>query len=138
GYSSNVALMDGKFHPDDEWLRETINLELPDVFKRLFGFFDYKYSCNLIVTSKFEYQYVSIFSAKEKGNKIFENKRSHGGLYRIESVVPLIIAGPRAKNGSIIQMGRNIDVLPTILSVIGKKIDPEDFDGKILEGVFDD
>ncbi|MHA1372249.1 MAG: alkaline phosphatase family protein, partial [Promethearchaeota archaeon] len=85
-----------------EWLEKTYDKELPDMFHRLYGFFDCRYAPNLVVTSEFKYQFCSVYDVVKKKENVLESVQSHGGLYAIESVVPLTLAGPGVKKGGVI------------------------------------
>ena len=82
-----------------EWLEKTIKLEIPDVFHRLFGFFDCIYTPNISITSEKKFQY---FSTYNPINKIYKNRQSHDGLYSVESIVPFTISGPGIVKGTIL------------------------------------
>ncbi|MHA1294084.1 MAG: alkaline phosphatase family protein [Promethearchaeota archaeon] len=131
-YYNKLDIEYEKFFSHNFWLEKTIIHDLPDIFHRLFGFFDCIYAPNFIITSELNYHFISIDKLTKKGNKAISDIQTHDGLYKIESVVPLTISGPGIKKGSEIMFGRNIDILPTVLKALGVEYDKEKIDGEIL------
>ena len=113
-------------------MEKTINHDLPDVPHRLFGFFDCKFAPNFVVTSAYDYHFLSIQKLARKKEKLLKDSQTHDGLFRIESVVPLTLAGPGIKKGAEISMGRNIDILPTLLKLLNIDYDKGTIDGNVL------
>ena len=112
-----------------EWLEITYKLEYPDLFHRLFGLFDCIHAPNMIVIPKEKYNFFKFGDLRELRHQMM-NFQSHDGPYRVESLVPLIMAGPGIKKGYEVPFGRNIDLLPTILNAAGVPFDPELMDGR--------
>jgi len=134
GYQKeNTGLEYGKPYSHEKWLESTIKLELPDVPKRLFGFFDCVYAPNMAVTSEFDWHFWSVYDVAEKKKKALKNHQNHDGLYYCESIVPLTFSGPDFKDGAEITLGRNADVVPTILDAMGIEFDEHEVDGKPLD-----
>ncbi|MHA1342197.1 MAG: alkaline phosphatase family protein [Promethearchaeota archaeon] len=131
---NEVDIEYGKKYTPYEILQMTYQHELPDVFHRLFGFFDAIYAPNFLITSEFSYHFFSIYGNL---NKILLKAQNHDGLYKIESIVPLTFAGKGVKKGIQISFARNVDVLPTILKVMNIEIQDNEnyFDGKIISDV---
>lgn len=115
-------------HSHQWWLAQTMQLRYPDVFHRLFGFFDCIHAPNLVITSALDYQFMPI----DKWDNYFPKVQNHDGLNAIESVVPLTLAGPGVKKGIELKVGRNIDVLPTLLKLLGIEYKTTELDGEIL------
>jgi hypothetical protein len=128
----NIGIPYGETLSHQIWLEKTIKHDLPDIPHRLFGFFDCKYAPNFVVTSSYDYHFLSIQKLARKKEKLLKDFQTHDGLFHIESVVPLTLAGPGIKKGAEISMGRNIDILPTLLKVLGIDYDPTRIDGEIL------
>ena len=126
-----------EFYPHQSWLEKTISLEFPDVFHRMFGFFDCRYAPNIAFTSEFDWHFMDVYGIAHSKQKAFQNVQSHDGLYRVESVVPSTFAGPGVKKGGEIKFGRNIDVLPTMLKLLDVDYDEAGLDGKVLEDVLE-
>ncbi len=129
----NISLEYDTYYPQRKWLEATLKHELPDVFFRMFGFFDSIYAPNFVVTSEFTYHFWSLYEILHKKQKALKNHQNHDGLYSCESVVPLTLAGPDFKDAGEIPMGRNPDVLPTILQAMGRSYREDEIDGKALE-----
>jgi predicted AlkP superfamily pyrophosphatase or phosphodiesterase len=110
-------------------LELTIKHELPDVFNRVFAPFDSKHAPNCMITSAYEYHFWSQHTTFE--NEL-RNVQTHGGIFGVESIVPVTFAGPGFKNGFEIPFGRNVDVLPTLLKCLNKEYDPDKIDGEPL------
>ena len=56
-----------------------------------------------------------------------------GGTHRLQGV--LMVKGPAIKKGASVQGARLIDMAPTLLHLLGQKIDP-DMDGRVLVDMF--
>ncbi|MBD3354253.1 MAG: hypothetical protein GF364_22415 [Candidatus Lokiarchaeota archaeon] len=121
-----------KFYSQHKWLELTYQHRLPDVFHRLFGFFDCKYAPNFVLTSDFNYHF---FNQYDRLEEMMLKVQSHDGLYKVESKVPVTFAGPGIKKGAIIDYGRNVDVLPTLLEIMGINFNKDRLDGEILDDV---
>ncbi|MGV9198934.1 MAG: alkaline phosphatase family protein [Promethearchaeia archaeon] len=126
----NLGLNYGTFYSKQEWLKHTVDHQLPDVFHRLFGFFDCIHAPNFVITSAYDYRFVNVNQIMNKKEKAIQNIQSHGGIYQVESIVPVTIAGAGIKENYEIEYGRNVDILPTLLEVLGV-----DFDKKLVDGV---
>ena len=55
----------------------------------------------------------------------------HGALSRVETVVPLVFAGPGVRTGRLFA-ARTLDLTPTLLSYLGVPFDPSEMDGRSL------
>jgi len=134
---NSIGLEYGKPYPQKIWLEKTIAHNLPDFPHRLYGFFDSIYAPNFAITSSYEYHFLSLHKVGRKKEKLLKDYQTHGGLFREESVVPLTIAGPGIKKGFEIPLGRNIDILPTLLKALDLKFDKDKIDGSVLEEAFE-
>lgn len=56
----------------------------------------------------------------------------HGGLSRVEAVVPLVFAGPGVRIGHV-AAARTLDLTPTVLSYLGVPYEPGEMDGRSLK-----
>ncbi|HUY00271.1 MAG TPA: alkaline phosphatase family protein [Candidatus Deferrimicrobium sp.] len=123
GYLNNPKmdnLIDGAFHSFTEWsavLPETNYPTLVDQIPRLFD-------CETMGDVLFMGKEGASFTAKEKGG-------THDTGVFICSRVPLIIAGPSIKHGTI-ATARTVDIVPTLLSLLKKPVDFSEFDGRVL------
>ncbi len=128
-----INLEYNKLYSHYEWLEKTLNHDLPDIPHRLFGFFDGIHAPNLVVTSDLTWHFLSVNKLANKKENMLKDAQTHDGLYQIESIVPLTLSGPGIKKGAEISMGRNIDILPTILKALNIEFDADKLDGQILE-----
>lgn len=124
--------IDGKVLSNKEWLELTLDHQLPDVFHRLYGFFDCIHAPNFVITSALEYHFLSVYKVMSKKDKAFQDYQTHDGLFKVESIVPLTLSGPGIKKGAEIPHGRNIDILPTLLEALGVEYDGSKLDGEPL------
>jgi type I phosphodiesterase/nucleotide pyrophosphatase len=134
---SKTGLNFEEFYNHREWLAKTITHELPDIFHRLYGFFDCVYAPNFIVTSHKDYHFWKMEAVARKKEKAMANIQTHDGLYTMESIIPATFSGPGIKKGGEISIGRNIDVLPTLLKALDVDFNPEEMDGIVLEEIFE-
>ncbi len=133
----NIDINYGEFYSQLDWLKKTLKHELPDIPHRLFGFFDCIHAPNFVITSDYNYHFLSSHKFARKKEKLIGDYQTHDGLFGIESVVPLTIAGPGIKKGFEIPYGRNIDILPTLLKTLEIEYDPKNIDGKPILDVFE-
>ena len=113
-----AKLMDGNYHASSEWLNATCDLAQPDVVAQLPSLFESPCSGDLFLVAADEWDFEEV------------NKSSHGGFLKGEMQVPLVIAGPRIRKGTIGKV-RIVDVMPTILEYLGRgdRIGGLDLDG---------
>ncbi len=124
GYASKpqaAALMDGQHHDAEAWLRATLDTDRPDVVVQLAELNDSPRSGDIVLFSADGWD----FSRVEVGG--------HGGLLRHEIVVPWIWAGPGLPAGTTIKGARTVDLMPTMLDLIGRsEAIPAGLDGSSL------
>lgn len=108
------------FRSAADWLALTAHTEYPDLVVQLPEFFDATRAPDVYVSPR---PGVGFREARLAG---------HGGLSRLETVVPLIFAGPRVAPGRI-RVARTIDLAPTILSYLGIPYDAAAMDGDDLK-----
>lgn len=109
GYRSDpraAKLMDGDYHPSREWLNATCDLSQADVVAQLPSLFESPCAGDLFVVAADEWDFEEV------------NMSSHGGFLKGEMQVPLVIAGPRIRKGTIGTV-RIVDIMPTILDYLG-------------------
>ena len=117
-------LLDGSFHHADEWLKATYLSEYPDAMVQLFQAFD--------VESRAPDLYLSATPYISIGDLVDGTSASkHGGLTREESWTTVAFNGTGLLPMTV-QMARNIDVVPTMLYLLGQPYDPEKLDGKVI------
>ena len=117
-------LMDGSFHHADEWLKATYLSEYPDAIVQLFQAFD--------VESRAPDLYLSATPYISIGDLVDGTSKSkHGGLTKEESWATVAFNGTGLWPMTV-EMARNVDVVPTMLYLLGQPYDPEKLDGKVI------
>lgn len=101
------ALADGELHPSSAWLDATAALDHPDVVPQLGELFSSRRIGDMVLFAAPGWD----FSPDYAGG--------HGGLERDEMVVPILVAGPGIPAGRRIHAGRLVDLVPTILDLMG-------------------
>src|SRR5271157_4991533 len=127
-------LADGQFHSHLEWLRGTYLATYPNVPEHMFGFFNNENAPTLIVTAKSGWVFTHP-EDPEDHTAIYVNQ--HDGEYRYEVSTPLIFGGAGVKQGVEIDVCQNVDMLPTMLKLLGIKFAPGDFHGRALDEFLD-
>ena len=120
GYAGTVPtdMLSGKDYPSRAWFEATADTEFPDLLPQILTYFDAERVPDLLV-----------FAAPgwDLGHKW---KAGHGGLRPAEMHVPLILAGPGVPKGQL-PTARAVDILPTIMELLGKKTD-NNLDGQSI------
>lgn len=128
GYAADpevAPLVDGRFHHADEWQRRTFLTEYPDGPVMLYQPFDDAVRAPDLYLSAAPY--VSIGDAVD-GEK---SASKHGGLTKEESWATLAFHGTGLTPGTI-RTARNLDMVPTMLHLLGQRFDPDGVDGRVL------
>ncbi len=112
------ALLNGKPATSREWLRATVGTDYPDLPAQILAYFRAKRAGD-----------IALFAAPGWDfNRT--NRAGHGGLRSVDMFVPLLLAGPGVPKGRI-SIARTVDVLPTLLQLLGKAV-PPNLDGRSL------
>ena len=114
-----VSFLAGGSFTATEWLEATARTEYPDLVVQLPEFFDSPRAPDVFLSPADGYGFRS---GKAAG---------HGGLSRIEMVVPLVFAGPGVAPGHR-PVARTVDLAPTLLRWLGVPFDAEAMDGDDL------
>ncbi|MFP4054887.1 MAG: alkaline phosphatase family protein [Phycisphaerae bacterium] len=106
------------------WLELTNDTQFPDVPPQLVAYFRAERAGDIV-----------LFAAPgwDFGTR---NRAGHGGLRPGDVHVPMAIAGPGVPKGKRIDAARTVDLVPTILTLIGKDV-PAGLDGQSLVGAAD-
>jgi len=111
----------GKPHSATAWLDATIDTAYPDLVPQLAAYFEAPRSGD-----------IAVFAAPgwDFGHKL---KAGHGGLRPGEMLTPLLMAGPGVPHARRPGPVRAVDVVPTLLHLLGKPV-PGDIDGRSILG----
>lgn len=112
----------GEFHDEEEWLKATGHLAIPDAVVAMPQLFDdFKVGDLVIMTSK---------------NTQFHDARpsGHGSLWREDRHIPLMFHGPGIRPG-LKPYARIVDVYPTLLAYFGIPAQGP-VDGRALQSLF--
>jgi arylsulfatase A-like enzyme len=113
-----AAFVASGFHDSRAWLQATADHAYPDVVPHLVPLA----RCPRVGE-------VMLFAAR--GYSFGYEKGGHGGIDRQEVCIPMMVAGPGIEPGGTIEVARAVDVVPTLMTLLGHDL-PE---GDTLEGV---
>ncbi len=113
-----AAFVAAGFHPSRVWLEATADQRLPDVVPHLPPLLHVRRAGQVVLFAAPGYSFV-----REAGG--------HGGLDRDERLMTFLIAGPGIEPGSVISTARSVDLVPTLLDLLGVEHDEDEW----LEGV---
>lgn len=122
GYAGHVpkAVLEGeKPLTSREWLEATNDTQFPDVPPQVVAYFRAHRAGDIAAFAAPGYDF---------GTK---NRAGHGGLRPGDMHVPMVIAGPGVPRGRRIPVARTVDLVPTILTLLGKPV-PDGLDGRVL------
>ncbi|MHA1278298.1 MAG: alkaline phosphatase family protein [Candidatus Helarchaeota archaeon] len=125
-YSENQKLqqlMDGHFHPLQDWLPYLSQTNYPMILDQIPRIFSCKTSGDLILMGREGYSFTTN-----------EPKGTHDTGTAICTRVPLLLTGPSIKKGKF-PLARTVDIVPTILSLLHKTVDYTQFEGRILSEI---
>jgi len=121
GYLGEPALSEfvaAGFHPSRDWLAATASQTRPDVVPHLISLLHVRRAGQVVLFAEPGYSFV-----KESGG--------HGGVHRDEMLMTVLITGPGIEPGSVVEVARSVDLVPTILDWLDIEADDEG----CLEGV---
>lgn len=120
GYTGKVSaeMLGGADYSSRAWLEATAETEFPDLLPQILAYFEAPRAADLVVF------------AAPGWDLGYQWKAGHGGIRPGEMNFPLIMAGPGIPHGEL-STGRAVDVLPTILELLGQKAD-KNLDGESL------
>jgi arylsulfatase A-like enzyme len=102
-----------------QWLKASAGTDYPDLPAQILAYFRARRSGDLCVLAAPGYDFRD------------EHRGGHGGMLPGEVFVPLLVAGPGIPAGRRVELGRSVDIFPTILDCMGRAI-PEELDGRSL------
>lgn len=123
-------------HSAEEWLQATAGTDYPDAVVGIAKFFGWKSPIaeladsrdpDVVVTAKRGWTF------RTDG----EQGTDHGAPLREAMRITCFLAGPTIRRGDSSQPHRIIDLMPTILKIVGVDYPPESLDGRPLEGIYE-
>ena len=116
-----AEMLRGREYSWQAWLAATSGTEFPDLLPQIITYFDAARAADLVVF------------AAPGWDLGYKWKAGHGGLRAGEMQFPLILAGPGVRKGRM-ETARAVDILPTVLELLGERADIT-LDGQsILDG----
>ncbi|MDO8136516.1 MAG: alkaline phosphatase family protein [Candidatus Brocadiales bacterium] len=125
------------FHPGNEWLEATKNTRYPDSVVALAHFTAWDDSIK-----ELEDRYGPDFGVVPKKGWSFQTDArlasDHGYPFYESMHIPLFITGPNIKKGTIVTNAhRLIDIVPTVLDMVGAEYNKDALDGKSITGIYE-
>jgi hypothetical protein len=111
GYTKTADMkrfIEGRWHDSRSWLAATADSSYPDFVPQIVEMFDSDRAGDIV-----------LFAADGWGFDA-ESKSSHGSCLREDMSVPMFFAGPGLPAGGRIDCARLVDVMPTILDLLGQ------------------
>ena len=123
GYAATVPaeMLDGSAHEDRAWLAATARSPYPDLVPQIMAYFDAHRAGDIIIFAAPGWDFAH------------SNKAGHGGLGPAEMFSALLAAGPGVPHERRAEPVRIVDIMPTILELLGRPV-PADIDGRSLLG----
>jgi arylsulfatase A-like enzyme len=114
-----AAFVDAGWHGSREWLAATLNSDNPDFVAQAVEMFDSPHTGDLVVFADEAWS----FDPQQHGG--------HGSCTGGDMRVPMFFSGPDLPKGVMISPGRNVDVMPTIIGLLGhaERLDRVNLDG---------
>lgn len=121
GYSAHVPpeMLLGKPHSPEAWLQATADTQYPDLVPQIMAYFDAPRAGDIAVFAAPGWD----FSKKHKAG--------HGGVRPAEMFTVLLMAGPGVPHERRAAPVRAVDVVPTLLELLGRPV-PTDIDGRSI------
>lgn len=118
-HPATKALMDGKYHPQHDWLIASQHLLYPDACVQLVQVFDTDLSGSVILSCADDWGVNSKVVTK------------HGGYTKDEFFATFCMAGPGLQKG-VLTGARTVDATPSLLYLLNKKFSEDEFDGVVM------
>lgn len=102
------------WHESREWLAATADQAMPDLVPQIVEMFDSPRAGDIVVFAADGWA----FSDKDHGG--------HGSVLARDMLVPLIFAGPEISPATSLPFARTVDIMPTLLELLGREPPPAD------------
>jgi hypothetical protein len=123
-------------HTAEEWLRVSADSRYPDAVMGFATYFSWQPPVEDLADARDPDVLVTAaagWSFRTDG----EQGTDHGAPLREAMRISLFLAGPHIRHGTLEASHRIVDVLPTILQLIGRPYDPREFDGRALTDIYE-
>ena len=124
-YPSARALVERGWHDSRAWLEATLQTPCPDFVPQVVEMFDSRRTGDVVA-----------FAAD--GWMLYPRERAgHGSCLARDMAVPMFFAGPDLPRGAAVMAGRLVDLVPTLLELLGRVPPPREtcrMDGVSLAG----
>jgi len=123
-------------YPADRWLTATARSRYPDAVVAIAKFFSWR----LPVEDLAEVRDPDLVVTAQEGWSFRSDDAwgtDHGALLAEAMRITLFLAGPNIRPGRLEAPQRIINVLPTILEMIGQPYDPQTMDGRAIRGIYE-
>ena len=117
---SLAGFADAGWHGSREWLIASGDSLYPDFVPQVVEMFDSPHMADVVVMAADDWS----FNPKQRGG--------HGSWTRRDTLIPLFFAGPDVPKGGKIGSGRLVDVVPTLLGLLGEE---HRLEGVHLDGI---
>ena len=110
GYRADAklaAFVDAGWHASREWLAATFDTDNPDFVAQAVDMFDSPHTGDFVVFADEGWS----FDPEQHGG--------HGSCTGADMRVPMFFSGPELPRGVTVSPGRNVDVTPTIVGLLG-------------------
>jgi hypothetical protein len=132
GYSSDPKaslLLDNTYHTIEEWLEHTYHLDFPMMPDQLVRYFINPRSCDIMVSTV-----GTICYNYEHGKTANDHVYAHDIGTRNSMYVPLVIGGGNGiLTPQVLEYCKTTDIVPTLVSILGKKPHPSVRGRNLLE-----
>ena len=130
-----VAQWMAEAHSAEEWLRVTAGTDYPDAVVGIAKFFSWKPPVAQLADSR-DPDLVATAARGWTFRTDGETGTDHGAPLREAMRMTCFLAGPNIRLGQSSHPHRIIDLMPTILHLVGIEYPPESLDGTAMEGIF--
>ncbi len=145
GYLTDSTILAGRTtadwllqpHSADEWLEATYQMRYPDALVTMAKFFTWEASLRALSSVR---DPDLLLTASEGWSFRSDDDQGtdHGYPLADSMRITLWVAGPNIAHGVLAQPHRIVDVLPTILDMVGRPDDSAQLDGHAITGIYEE